>query len=48
MPQLDPARLPASSPVTPAIPGTGSLPHLEETMAARSATLTPEDLSDLA
>jgi len=34
--------------VTPAIPGTGSLAHLEENMAAGSITLTAEDLSDLA
>jgi hypothetical protein len=49
VPQLDLARLPASSPVTrlPS-PGTGSLTHLKEAMAARSVTLIPEDLSDLA
>lgn len=37
----------ALSPVTPAIPGTGSLAHLEENMAARAITLTPDDLADL-
>jgi aryl-alcohol dehydrogenase-like predicted oxidoreductase len=31
-----------------AIPGTGSLAHLEENMAARKLTLTPEDLAALA
>jgi aryl-alcohol dehydrogenase-like predicted oxidoreductase len=41
------AQLPASSPDTPAFPGTGSLTHMEENTAARSITLTPEDLSDL-
>jgi aryl-alcohol dehydrogenase-like predicted oxidoreductase len=35
------------SPVTLAIPGTGSLVHLEENIAAGSITLTPEDLADL-
>jgi aryl-alcohol dehydrogenase-like predicted oxidoreductase len=47
VPQIALAWLLASSPVTLAIPGTGSLTHLEENMAARSITLTPEDLSDL-
>ncbi|WP_063047006.1 oxidoreductase [Nocardia pseudovaccinii] len=37
----------AFSPVTLAIPGTGSLAHLEENMAARSITLSPDDLADL-
>ena len=35
------------SPVTLAIPGTGSLVHLEENIAAGSITLTPEDFADL-
>ncbi|MDQ0718054.1 pyridoxine 4-dehydrogenase [Streptomyces luteogriseus] len=48
VPQIALAWLLASSPVTLAIPGTGSLAHLEENMAARSVALTPEDLSDLA
>jgi pyridoxine 4-dehydrogenase len=47
VPQTARAWLLASSPVTLAIPGTGSLTHLAENMAARSITLTPEDLSDL-
>ena len=38
----------ALSPVTLAIPGTGSLAHLEENIAAGSITLTLEDLADLA
>ena len=38
----------ALSPVTLAIPGTGSLAHLEENVAAGSIALTPEDLADLA
>ena len=45
--QIALAWLLALSPVTLAIPGTGSLAHLEENMAARSITLTPEDLTDL-
>jgi pyridoxine 4-dehydrogenase len=36
------------SPVTLAIPGTGSVAHLEENLAARSISLTEEDLTDLA
>jgi len=48
VPQIALAWLLASSPVTLAIPGTGSLGHLEENMGAGSITLTPEDLSDLA
>ncbi|WP_327392615.1 oxidoreductase [Streptomyces sp. NBC_01186] len=47
VPQIALAWLLASSPVTLAIPGTGSLAHLEENTAAGSMTLTPEDLSDL-
>jgi aryl-alcohol dehydrogenase-like predicted oxidoreductase len=46
--QVSLARLLASSPVTPAIPGTGSVSHLEENMAAVGLTLTEEDLADLA
>ncbi|MDX3224968.1 oxidoreductase [Streptomyces sp. ME19-01-6] len=38
----------ASSPVTLAIPGTGSVAHLEENLAARAITLTDHDLADLA
>ncbi|MEH0416244.1 aldo/keto reductase [Streptomyces sp. B21-083] len=38
----------ASSPVTLAIPGTGSLAHLADNMAAATITLTEEDLDDLA
>ena len=38
----------ALSPVTLAIPGTGSLVHLEENIAAGLITLTPEDIADLA
>ncbi|MFD7403346.1 aldo/keto reductase [Streptomyces sp. NPDC059866] len=46
--QIGLAWLLASSPVTLAIPGTGSLPHLEGNMAAAAITLTEEDLADLA
>ncbi|MFI6346034.1 aldo/keto reductase [Streptomyces sp. NPDC050560] len=42
------ARLLASSPAALAIPGTGSLAHLEENTAARDLALTPEDLAQLA
>ncbi|ELP62191.1 aldo/keto reductase [Streptomyces turgidiscabies] len=38
----------ASSPVTLAIPGTGSLSHLEDNMAVAGIDLTEEDLADLA
>jgi aryl-alcohol dehydrogenase-like predicted oxidoreductase len=38
----------ATSPVTLAIPGTGSLEHLEENVAAAAIHLTEEDLADLA
>lgn len=48
VPQIALAWLLACSPVTLAIPGTGSPTHLAENMAAGSITLTPEDLSDLA
>ncbi|MDQ0405139.1 hypothetical protein J2S50_003688 [Streptomyces sp. DSM 40167] len=47
VPQIAPAWLLASSPVTLAIPGTGSLSHLEENTAAGSVVLTPRDLADL-
>jgi pyridoxine 4-dehydrogenase len=46
--QIALAWLLALSPVTLAIPGTGSLDNLEENIAAGSITLTPEDLADLA
>lgn len=42
------AWLMALSPVTLAIPGTGSLAHLEENMKARSIVLGAEDVADLA
>jgi pyridoxine 4-dehydrogenase len=45
--QIALAWLLALSPVTLANPGTGSLTHLEENMAARAITLTPDDLADL-
>ncbi|WP_440073479.1 aldo/keto reductase [Streptosporangium sp. OZ121] len=38
----------ALAPVTLAIPGTGSVAHLEENLGARSVTLAEEDLADLA
>jgi pyridoxine 4-dehydrogenase len=47
-PQIALAWLLASSPVTLAIPGTGSLAHLEENMAAGAIALTAEDLGELA
>ncbi|GAA2407563.1 aldo/keto reductase [Streptomyces coeruleofuscus] len=47
VPQIGLARLLASSPVALAIPGTGSLSHLEENMAAAAIALTDEDLVDL-
>ncbi|MFD9604467.1 oxidoreductase [Streptomyces sp. NBC_01224] len=47
VPQIALAWLLASSPVTLAIPGTGSIAHLEENTAARRIVLTQEDLSDL-
>jgi pyridoxine 4-dehydrogenase len=37
----------ALSPVTLAIPGTGSIAHLQENMAARSIALTADDLAEL-
>lgn len=45
--QIALAWLLALSPITLAIPGTGSLVHLEENIAAGSIILTPEDLADL-
>jgi pyridoxine 4-dehydrogenase len=45
--QIALAWLLALSPVTLAIPGTGSLAHLEENVAAGTIVLTPEDLADL-
>lgn len=47
-PQIALAWLLATSPVTLAIPGTGSLAHLEGNMAAGSIALTDEDLAELA
>ncbi|MEV6404239.1 aldo/keto reductase [Streptomyces bobili] len=47
IPQIGLARLLAASPVALAIPGTGSLSHLEDNMAAAAITLTAEDLADL-
>ncbi|WP_435840468.1 aldo/keto reductase [Streptomyces bobili] len=47
VPQIALAWLLAASPTTLAIPGTGSLTHLEENIAAGSITLTGEDLADL-
>jgi aryl-alcohol dehydrogenase-like predicted oxidoreductase len=41
------AYLLARSPVMLAIPGTGSIEHLEENMAASRITLTAEDMADL-
>ena len=38
----------ARSPQMLPIPGTGSLAHLEENVAAATLRLTPEDLADLA
>jgi pyridoxine 4-dehydrogenase len=46
--QIGLAWLLASSPVTLAIPGTGSVGHLEENQAAGAIALTDEDLADLA
>jgi aryl-alcohol dehydrogenase-like predicted oxidoreductase len=45
--QIALAWLLALSPVTLAIPGTGSLVHLEENIAAGLITLTPQDIADL-
>jgi len=41
------ASLPATSPAALAIPGTGSLEHLEENLGANDLSLSDEDLSDL-
>jgi len=46
--QIALAWLLALSPATLAIPGTGSIAHLEENMAARSIALTADDLAELA
>ncbi|MFC6084557.1 aldo/keto reductase [Sphaerisporangium aureirubrum] len=46
--QIALAWLLALSPVALAIPGTGSVAHLEENLTARSITLTEEDIVDLA
>ncbi|WP_328980113.1 aldo/keto reductase [Streptomyces canus] len=45
--QIGLAWLLASSPVTLAIPGTGSVSHLEDNMAVAGITLSEEDLADL-
>ncbi|RSM55886.1 aldo/keto reductase [Actinoplanes sp. ATCC 53533] len=45
--QVGLAWLLVSSPVTLAIPGTGSLAHLEDNMAAAGLALTEQDLADL-
>jgi len=37
----------ARSPVMLPIPGTGSIPHLEQNMAAANLVLSPDDLNDL-
>jgi aryl-alcohol dehydrogenase-like predicted oxidoreductase len=47
VPQIALAWLLAASPVTLAIPGTGSVGHLEENVAAGEIVLTEEDLADL-
>ena len=47
-PQIALAWLLAISPVTLAIPGTGSLTHLAEHIAAGSIALTDDDLAELA
>lgn len=48
VPQIGLAWLLASSPVSLAIPGTGSLSHLEANVAAAAITLTDDDLAHLA
>ncbi|MFI2120190.1 aldo/keto reductase [Streptomyces sp. NPDC020299] len=45
--QIGLAWLLAASPVTLAIPGTGSLSHLEDNMAVAGIALSEEDLADL-
>jgi pyridoxine 4-dehydrogenase len=47
VPQLALAYLLARSPVMLAIPGTGSIAHLEENLAASRITLTAEDVAEL-
>jgi aryl-alcohol dehydrogenase-like predicted oxidoreductase len=47
VPQVALAWVLASSPVTLAIPGTGSLAHLEENVAAAALRLSPDDLASL-
>jgi pyridoxine 4-dehydrogenase len=47
VPQVALAYLLARSPVMLAIPGTGSVGHLEENMAASRIDLTPEDMAEL-
>jgi pyridoxine 4-dehydrogenase len=47
VPQLALAYLLARSPVMLAIPGTGSVGHLEQNMAASRINLTPEDMAEL-
>ena len=47
VPQVALAYLLARSPVMLAIPGTGTVGHLEENMAASRITLTPEDMAEL-
>jgi aryl-alcohol dehydrogenase-like predicted oxidoreductase len=48
VPQIALAWLLRVSPLTLAIPGTGSVAHLEENMAASSIALAEEDVADLA
>jgi pyridoxine 4-dehydrogenase len=45
--QIALAWLLALAPITLAIPGTGSVAHLEENVAAGSIALSPDDLADL-
>jgi aryl-alcohol dehydrogenase-like predicted oxidoreductase len=45
--QVGIASLLAKSPSVLAIPGTGSLDHLEENLAANDLSLSDEDLADL-
>jgi aryl-alcohol dehydrogenase-like predicted oxidoreductase len=47
VPQVAIASLLAASPSVLAIPGTGSLDHLEENLAANDLGLSDQDLSDL-
>jgi aryl-alcohol dehydrogenase-like predicted oxidoreductase len=48
VPQIALAWLLAASRVTLAIPGTGTIAHLEENIAAAALRLTPEDIASLA